>query len=678
MLSLDSVWTQHKLDSALAIAIVALLSFGTFTPSLAQISNDTDNAGQPSTRSPIKHLIYIIGENRSFDNVYGTYKPRHDQTIANLLTEGIVNADGTPGPNFAKGMQFQVTSPDPSNKFFLSPAQKVPYQVLPVPTIMSAQPAGVGVEFGLVTPAGVPTALFPQGDPEIPLQDQIFLATGGTGAIPKNGADTRIPNVHALLPGPFPQTSPTLPYDSYEGDTIHQLSQMWQQSDCSVANATRKNPTGCLHDLYPFVATTSGNAPNQTPADGGQDMAFYNMNIGDAPIFKSLADTYTISDNFHQAIMGGSVTAALAIGYGDNAFFSDGNGNPAVPTGSISNPDPQPGTVNQYKAVGTWMNCSDPTQPGVGAITDYLAALPYHVTPNCTPSAFYALRDADLPFNANGSLAPVKATTMPPLAQRHIGDSLNEKGISWIYYGGGYNAAINVANGAKDIVNEVFAAGYCGICNPFQYSKSIMTDANQRAMHLKDVLDLFNDLKNGTLPAVSFVKEDGALEGHPGSGKLDLFEDFIQFVIQLAQSNPEQFAETAIVISFDESGGLYDSGFIQPLDFFGDGPRLPLVVVSPFATGGRVVHSYSDQVSVLKFIERNWRLDPITARSRDNLPNPKLDGDNPYVPRNMPAISDLFDMFDFDRDRDRDREGGDHENRDHDGGSQDSGGDRDQ
>ena len=59
----------------------------------------------------------------------------------------------------------------------------------------------------------------------------------------------------------------------------------------------------------------------------------------------------------------------------------------------------------------------------------------------------------------------------------------------------------------------------------------------------------------------------------------------------------------------------------------------------------------------MKFIERNWKLkETLTARSRDNLPNPKHD-DDAYVPRNMPAIGDLFDMFDFDRDGDRDRKG---------------------
>ena len=602
-------------------------------------------------------MIVIVGENRSFDNLYGTYIPRRGETVANLLSKGIVRADGKPGPRFAEGVQFQVIVPEASGKFALSPSHKAPYQNLPVPTISSAQAAGIGVEFDVVDANGNPTALFPEGDTELPPQDQILLATGGTGTIPQNGADTRIPNVFTLPPGPFPQTSATLPYDSYEGDTIHQLFQMWQQSDCSVTHATRENPTGCLHDLYPFVATTSGTPPGQVPTDGGQDMAFYNMNIGDAPFFKQLADTYAISDNFHQAIMGGSVTGALGIAFGDNPFFSDGNGNPAVPTGSIMNPDPQPGTVNTWISVGTWVKCGDPTQPGVPQITDYLARLPYRVKANCAPGAYYPVRDADMPFNANGTLASVSSTTMPPVSQRHIGDALNDKGISWVWYGGGYDGAVNVANGATDLVNLITAAGYCDQCNPFQYAKSVMADPAQRAAHLRDMPDLFAALENGTLPAVAFVKMDGALQAHPGTGKVDLLEDFLQNAILLAKSNPGQFAETAILITFDESGGIYDSGFIQPLDFFGDGPRIPLIVVSPFSTGGHVVHAYSDQVSVLKFIERNWELDPLTDRSRDNLPNPKADGDNPYVPRNMPAISDLFDMFDFDQGRDGGHEG---------------------
>jgi len=53
-----------------------------------------------NTQTPIKHVIVIIGENRSFDHVFATYVPKHGQRIMNLLSKGIINADGTPGPNF--------------------------------------------------------------------------------------------------------------------------------------------------------------------------------------------------------------------------------------------------------------------------------------------------------------------------------------------------------------------------------------------------------------------------------------------------------------------------------------------------------------------------------------------------------------------------------------------------
>ena len=104
---------------------------------------------------------------------------------------------------------------------------------------------------------------------------------------------------------------------------------------------------------------------------------------------------------------------------------------------------------------------------------------------------------------------------------------------------------------------------------------------------------------------------------------------------------------TAIFVTFDEGGGYYDSGYIQPLDYFGDGTRIPLIVVSPHARPGHISHTYSDHVSILKFIEANWGLRPLTARSRDNLPNPAVNATDSYVPLNGPAIGDLTDLFDF-------------------------------
>ena len=166
--------------------------------------------------------------------------------------------------------------------------------------------------------------------------------------------------------------------------------------------------------------------------------------------------------------------------------------------------------------------------------------------------------------------------------------------------------------------------------------------------HMRDVTDLFTDLVNGTLPAVSYVKPDGALDGHPASSKWGLFEAFARNIIEFAQSNPKQWAETAIFVTVDEGGGYYDSGFIQPVDFFGTGPRIPMIAVSLFSRGGHISHVYAEHSSFVKFIERNWMLNTtLSDRSRDNLPNPRLDDDNPYVPSNMPAIGDLFDLFNF-------------------------------
>jgi phospholipase C len=174
-----------------------------------------------------------------------------------------------------------------------------------------------------------------------------------------------------------------------------------------------------------------------------------------------------------------------------------------------------------------------------------------------------------------------------------------------------------------------------------------MTNAAVRTAHLKDTTDLYSDIASGTLPAVSFVKPSGWVDGHPASSKLNLFEGFVKKIVDAVQANPSLWASTAIFITFDEGGGYYDSGYIQALDFFGDGTRIPMLVVSPFSTGDHISHVYSDHVSIAKFIEFNWSVAPITSRSRDNLPNPSTTTGNLYVPNNRPATGDLTDLFNF-------------------------------
>ena len=628
-------------------------------------------AKEPSkTRTPIKHVIVIIGENRTFDHVFATYKPKEAERVHNLLSEGIINADGTPGPHFSKAAQFQAVKPFKTEYFIsLDKNEKAPYQILPAPTL-NFSPSPDASLIGFATepppfPAATPTALLAAIEPSLEASDLHLLTTGASGenntfVLPD--PDTRVANFDKLPNGPFPLKGAKLPYDSYTGDTTHRLFEMWQQSDCNIANATKQNPSGCLNDLYPFVITNYTNQIDNfdTPPaiddnGGGNSMAFYNVQAGDAPVLKRLADEYSMSDNFHQSVMGGTGANHVMLGTGDAIFWSDGKGNATTPSSHIANPDPLPGTDDVYTVDlgfdGNFTECGDVTQAGIKAISDYLASLPYHPSTKCEAGKFYMVNNDSPGFLPNGTVDTAgiaKGGSIPPTNVRTIGEALNEKGVSWAYYGGAYNAAVKLMQNPSNPDPAVqVGRAYCNICNFESYATAIMGDATQRATHIKDATDFFAAIDNGTLPAVSFVKPDGLLDGHPASSKLDLFEGMVQKTLDHLNANPGLKAETAFIITFDEGGGYYDSGYIQPLDFFGDGPRIPLIIVSPFTTGGQINHTYTDHASILKFIERNWDLKPLTHRSRDNFPNPRIDEDNPYVPLNSPAIGDLFDMFDF-------------------------------
>jgi len=658
-----------KWRSAALLSVVAL-SLQLISPVFAA-AEDREHR----TRTPIQHVIVIIGENRSFDHVFATYKPRQGESVSNLLSKGIVNEDGTPGPNFSLASQ---SSADDSSTdgFQLNPSGNLPYSVLPP-----------------VLAGGYSTAPFPdvataqKYENGLPSDYYAYLTTGGTG-LAHGAIDTRIPNQSSLPSGPFQLTSATLPYDSYTNSPVHRFYQMWQQFDCSAANATRNNPSGCRNDLFPWVEVSIGAGSNGNPqpagfnvfstGEGSTSMGFYNMLQGDAPYLKFLADNYAMSDNYHQAAIGGTGANHVMLGTGDAIWFSDGNGNAAMPphnqlvaagtpnagvVDEIENPNPQVGTNDYYtedgygngsygspsSGGGTYSNCSDSTAPGASAVVGYLQSLPSPINPNCDPGHYYLLNNYNPGYYGDGRNAyadignPNETVfTIPPSPLRNIGDALNDNNISWAYYGDQWSAYLANPDGNYVTPDNT----YCNICNPFQYSTSIMTSASGRA-HNQDTTALYQAIQNGTLPAVLYVKPDGWLDGHPASSKLNLFEGFVKKIVDGVRANPKLWQSTAIIVTFDEGGGYYDSGYIQPLDYFGDGTRIPTLVVSPFTRPGHISHTYTDHVSILKFIEANWGLAPLTDRSRDNLHNPVSNPHNPYVPSNSPAIGDLMDLFNF-------------------------------
>jgi phospholipase C len=673
-MSLQTIWKRAPRFRFKPVTL-ALMCLASGSMALA----DDERENKHDTATPIKHVIVLIGENRSFDNIYGTYVPRHGQSVSNLLSRGIVKADGSPGPNKNLAAQSSLNSIPNAYFIFQASSNKIPYATLPPPNT-SYLPA-VGVTLAQITKdPGDSLAPFDisftqeqlhQVSPVLRAEDLPLLTTGGTGlnicnvsptntypTYPPAGCfetDTRVANFGALSNTVFPLEGMKLPYDSYTGDMVHRFYHMWQQSDCSKSTATSQNPSGCLNDLYPYV----GLARND--GSGSNAMGFYNVQKGDTPLFKHLADEYTMSDNFHQSVMGGTFVQHMMLGTGDAMWWQPYTNKAGVtiaqpPAGVVADPTPKNSTTIAFTADKGWTSCD---APWAATINAYLASLPWHPdkTPsNCTPGRFYQINNIRPGFMANGEIDDAGVTSgamVPPSSIRTIGDALNEKHIPWAYYGGGYNAAVRAANGSTDPIDLLIATGgdfYCDICNPFQYAKSIMGDPKQRKAHIKDALDFFDDLKHERLPAVSYVKPDSFDDGHPATSKMDLLEALLDRMYDELRNHPYLFQETALIVTFDEGGGYWDSGMFQPIDFFGDGPRIPLIVISPYSRSGRVVHSYGDHASILKFIERNWDLKPLTSRSRDNLPNPIQHASNPYVPTNMPAIGDLFDMFDFGRD----------------------------
>jgi phospholipase C len=559
--------------SRLGLASLALLTAGTSL--IAQQTGDNE------TTTPIKHVIVIIGENRTFDHVFATYQPKRGESVWNLLSEGIVNADGTPGPNFAKAMQSAATDQS-SDGFLLNPPKTAfPNKLLPAP--LAGGPTDSYVK-------GDSLSIAQQSENGLPAGYYQYLISGGTG-LKSATPDTRITNVNSLPPGPFQLTNgSTFTYNGYAASPVHRFYQMWQQLDCSIQHANYENPSGCDSALFPWVETTVGAGANGvtqppifsteysatalTTGEGSTAMGFYNMQNGDAPYFKFLADHYAMSDNFHQSVNGGTGANHIMLGHGDAIWFSDGKGNALIPPHNVTvdpgtanagtvdeveNPNPAPNTNNWYTqdgygggsygsasyGGGSYVNCADTTQPGVGAIVTYLQSLATPIKPNCDPGHYYLLNNYNPGYFGDGSNAFLDTNsnntvfTIPPSSVPSIGDTMLAANISWKYYGDQWN------NYVPDPYQLNYAAigattdEYCNICNPFQYDTSIMTNVPVRAAHIQDTANLYTDVQFGTLPAVSFVKPSGLVDGHPASSKLNLFEGFTKKIVDAVQANPE-------------------------------------------------------------------------------------------------------------------------------------------
>ncbi|MGA1999718.1 MAG: alkaline phosphatase family protein [Terriglobales bacterium] len=236
------------------------------------------------------------------------------------------------------------------------------------------------------------------------------------------------------------------------------------------------------------------------------------------------------------------------------------------------------------------------------------------------------------------------------LTGQNVGDLLNLKGVSWGWFQGGFRdcSAFHIGSDGKN------KGDYIPHHAPFQYYASTSNknhvpptsvDATghqgDQANHQYDLTDFWAAAAAHNLPAVSFLKAAGYQDGHAGYSDPVAEQQFLVDTINKLQQMPE-WHEMAVIISYDDSDGWYDH-VVPPIvstsqtsfDSFsgpgqcgttapgaiqgrcGYGPRLPLLVISPFARENYVDNTLTDQSSILRFIEDNWRLGRIGGGSFD-------------------------------------------------------------
>ncbi|MGG1401645.1 alkaline phosphatase family protein [Bacillus salipaludis] len=210
------------------------------------------------------------------------------------------------------------------------------------------------------------------------------------------------------------------------------------------------------------------------------------------------------------------------------------------------------------------------------------------------------------------------------LTYKNIGDELSASNQSWAWYAGGWDAA-------KADPASAEAKTYSPHHNPFQYFQNY--EDGKYDNNLKDYNNFAKDIDNGNLPSVSFIKAGYGDDEHPGTGNQSTpsAEEFTVDTINKIMSSP-YWKDTAIIVTYDEGGGFFDH--IAPPTVTpnadglqGDGPRIPAMVISPYAKENYVSHVQYDHASVLKFLEWNYGLPALNSKDAN--------------------ANNMLDMFDF-------------------------------
>jgi phospholipase C len=323
--------------------------------------------------------------------------------------------------------------------------------------------------------------------------------------------------------------------------------------------------TGDLkHNYYNCINQINGGKMNKFVAwcDAGA-LTFGYYDYKGSNIYK-LAEEFTLADNFYQAALGGSFLNHQWLIAARTPYY------PNAPQHLVSTVDP----ANRDIAIKE----NRLTEDGYAVNTMSPAQMP--TDPAC------AMEDR-----------------IPVQEYATIGDHLTKKHITWAWYSGGWNDAV------AGHADHTFQYHH----QPFVYFKNYGEGTPGRKKHLKDYADLVKDIEHGKLPAVVFYKPLGKLNQHAGySNILDADVHVGELVQALRKS--KQWNHMAIVITYDEFGGFWDHAAPPRLDRWGPGPRIPAIVISPYAKKGYVDSVLYDTTSILATLEHHFGLPPLTDR----------------------------------------------------------------
>ncbi len=194
---------------------------------------------------------------------------------------------------------------------------------------------------------------------------------------------------------------------------------------------------------------------------------------------------------------------------------------------------------------------------------------------------------------------------LPNLTMPTIGDRMNDEGVSWAWYSGGWDAALKGNN-----QNDYFQYHH----QPFVYFENYKDGSENKKKHLKDEKEFYAALNSAdSLPSVCFIKPLGINNEHPGYANLLRGQRHVDSIVNQVMKS-KYWDNTVIIIAYDEHGGRYDHVAPPKIDRWGPGCRVPAIVISPYAKKNYVDSTQYETVSILKLIETLYDLKPLTKR----------------------------------------------------------------